>query len=104
VNGVRDVVFDARPALPPIGWLPAALSTPTLPYWLTSPGLSGYWPAGVSWDGTTVSFRLSTSTYDAATKTCTNVACHVAEQRPVWGTPYQYYSNQSATCYTCHPM
>jgi predicted CxxxxCH...CXXCH cytochrome family protein len=47
---------------------------------------------------------LDTSTYDAATKTCSNVACHVAEQQPVWGRPYQYYTNSSATCYTCHPM
>ena len=104
VNGVRDVVFDARTALPPVPWLPAAPNTPTRPYWITSPGLGGYWPAGVTWDGSTLSFGLGGSGYDPATKTCTNVACHVTEQRPVWGTPYQYYTNQSATCYTCHPM
>lgn len=104
VNGVRDVVFDGRGALPAIAWLPAAPNTPTLPYWTTSPGLAGYWPAGLTWNGTTLSFGLGTSTYDPATKTCTNVACHVAEQQPVWGRPYQYYTNASATCYTCHPM
>lgn len=103
-NGSRDVVFDPRPALPAIAWLPAAPNTPTAPYWLTNPGLAGYWPASVVWDGTTASFTLGTSTYDPATKTCTNVACHVAEQQPVWGRPYEYYGNGGATCYTCHPM
>ena len=104
VNGVRDVVFDARTTLPAISWLPAAPNTPTLPYWVTDPGLAGYWPAGLTWNGTTLSFGLAASTYDPATKTCTSVACHVTEQRPVWGTPYQYYTNSAATCYTCHPM
>jgi predicted CxxxxCH...CXXCH cytochrome family protein len=104
VNGTRDVVFDARPALAAIPWLPAAPNTPTQPYWITDPGLGGYWPAGLTWNGTTLSFGLAASTYEPATKTCTNVACHVAEQRPVWGRPYQYYTNSSATCYTCHPM
>lgn len=104
VNGVRDVVFDARTTLPAIPWLPPAPNTPTLPYWITSPGLAGYWPAGLTWNGTTLSFGLGASTYDPATKTCSNVACHVAEAQPVWGRPYQYYTNSSATCYTCHPM
>jgi predicted CxxxxCH...CXXCH cytochrome family protein len=104
VNGARDVVFDSRTALPPIPWLPAAPNTPTRPYWVTDPGLSGYWPASITRDGTTLSFDLSTSTYDPASKSCTNVACHVAERQPVWGRPYQYYTNSSATCYTCHPM
>ena len=104
VNGARDVVFDPRTTVPAIPWLPAFPNTPTLPYWVTDPGLSGYWPSGLTWIGTTLSFGLNTSTYEPATKTCTSVACHVAEQRPVWGTPYQYYTNSSATCYTCHPM
>ena len=104
VNGARDVVFDARTTLPAISWLPPAPNGPTRPYWVTDPGLLGYWPPGVTWNGTTLSFDLAASTYSAATKTCTNVACHVAEQAPVWGRPYQYYTNSSATCYTCHPM
>jgi predicted CxxxxCH...CXXCH cytochrome family protein len=62
------------------------------------------YPAWVSWSGGTVSFGLNTSTYDPATKACSNVACHLAEEHPVWGTPYQYYTNNSAACYTCHPM
>jgi predicted CxxxxCH...CXXCH cytochrome family protein len=104
VNGTRDVVFDPRAALPSIPWLPAAPNTPAGPYWITNPGLQGYWPSFVTWTGTTLSFDLGVSGYDPATKTCTNVACHVAEQQPVWGTPYRYYTEQSATCYTCHPM
>ncbi|MBI5070767.1 MAG: CxxxxCH/CxxCH domain-containing protein [Deltaproteobacteria bacterium] len=104
VNGTRDVTFDPRTTLPPIPWLPAAPNTPVRPYWVTDPGLAGYWPSGLTWTGTTLSFGLDTSAYDPATKTCTSVACHVAEQRPVWGRPYQYYTNASATCYTCHPM
>lgn len=104
VNGRRDVAFDARAALPAIPWLPAAPNTPAMPYWVTDPGLGGYWPQGLTWTGTTLSFGLAASRYDPASKTCTNVACHVAEQQPVWGRPYQYYGNSSATCYTCHPM
>jgi predicted CxxxxCH...CXXCH cytochrome family protein len=104
VNGTRDVVFDPRTTLPSISWLPAAPNRPTRPYWVTDPGLSGYWPSGITWNGTTASFGLDVARYDTATKTCTNVGCHVAEAAPVWGRPYQYYTNSSATCYTCHPM
>jgi predicted CxxxxCH...CXXCH cytochrome family protein len=106
VNGSRDVVFDARTTLPAIAWLPAEPDAPTAPYWMTGTGPSLPYPSWVAWSasGTTVSFDLATSTYDAATKTCNNVACHLAQTQPVWGAPYQYYTNQSATCYTCHPM
>ena len=106
VNGERDVVFDARTALTSISWLPPAPNDPAGPYWMTGTQQSMPYPAWVTWSssGTTVSFGVDGSAYDPATKTCTSVACHLADQRPVWGTPYQYYSNASATCYTCHPM
>ncbi len=106
VNGARDVVFDARTVLPSISWLPLAPNDPIGPYWMTGTQPSLPYPAWVTWSSstTTVSFGLDVSTYDPATKTCSNVACHLAEQHPVWGTPYQYYTNASATCYTCHPM
>ncbi len=108
VNGRRDVVFDSRTALPSpaISWLPAAPNTPTGPYWMTGTQRSMPYPPSVSWSasGTTVSFGLDGSAYDPATKTCSGVACHLAQLQPRWGTPYQYYTNSSATCYTCHPM
>lgn len=106
VNGTRDVVFDPRTTLPSLSWLPAAPNNPAGPYWMTGTQRSLPYPSWVTWSpsNTTVSFSLSESTYDPATKTCSNVACHLAEQDPVWGRPYQYYTNSSATCYTCHPM
>jgi predicted CxxxxCH...CXXCH cytochrome family protein len=106
VNGRRDVVFDPRSTLPPIPWLPPAPNTPTGPYWMTGTQQTMPYPAWVTWSSgnTTVSFGLGTSTYDATTKTCSSVACHLAEQQPVWGRPYQYSTNSSATCYTCHPL
>jgi predicted CxxxxCH...CXXCH cytochrome family protein len=100
VNGSRDVVFDPRDALPAIAWLPAAPNTPTAPYWMTRAHDYEAYPAWVTWNGATVSFGVATATYDAATKRCGNVACHLAEQ-PVWGTPYVYTG--SVTCVGCHP-
>jgi predicted CxxxxCH...CXXCH cytochrome family protein len=101
VNGTRDVVFDARATLPAIPWLPAAPNTPIAPYWITGASTSLPWPAWVTFSGTTGSFSLATSTYDRATKTCSNVACHMVQQ-PTWGQPYVYAG--SATCISCHPM
>lgn len=103
VNGARDVVFDPRSALPAIGWLPAAPNTPTAPYWMTSASRTMPYPAWVTWNGSTVSFGVNAATYDPATKSCANVACHLAEQ-PVWGTPYLYITNGGPTCVACHPM
>lgn len=102
VNGVRDVTFDTRQTLPPIPWLPAAPNIAVKPYWFTQGNRMSDWPESVIWNGWTASFDLSNSSYDAARKTCTNVACHMAEN-PVWGTPYQYYTNGGPTCYACHP-
>jgi predicted CxxxxCH...CXXCH cytochrome family protein len=96
VNGARDVVFDARTTLPPIAWLPQP--APSAPYWMTSgsPSMAD-WPATVTWNGTTISFSLEGASYDPATKTCTSVACHMAE-RPRWGAPNGYVA-----CSNCHP-
>jgi predicted CxxxxCH...CXXCH cytochrome family protein len=98
VNGARDVVFDARTSLPPIAWLPQGAAGPVAPYWMTG-GDAGIpdWPATVSWSGTTVSFSLDGASYDAATKTCTSVACHMAES-PRWGSQNGYVA-----CSNCHP-
>jgi len=92
VNGTRDVVFDRRTSLPDLGWLPSAPNRPALPYWESSASASE-WRGGVTWSGTTVSFALAGAAYEPATKTCSNVACHVF--RPaVWGAPY--------SCTQCH--
>jgi predicted CxxxxCH...CXXCH cytochrome family protein len=101
VNGVRDVVFDPRTTLPVISWLPAAPDRPVGPYWMTGASASMPYPSSVRFTGGTVSFGLGAAGYDRATKTCTNVACHLVEQ-PVWGTPYIY--SGSVTCNACHPM
>lgn len=103
VNGARDVAFDPRTTLPPIPWLPASPNTPGKPYWMTGASRSMPYPPSVRWDGATVSFDLSTAAYDKASKTCSNVACHLAEA-PVWGRPYQYWTNGGPTCVSCHPM
>jgi predicted CxxxxCH...CXXCH cytochrome family protein len=101
VNGRRDVVFDPRTTLPAIAWLPAAPNTPTLPYWVTGSGLSVI-PPDVKLDGTTLSLHLGTAAYDPATKTCTNVGCHLVDQ-PIWGRPYRWLvSPPETTCCRCH--
>jgi predicted CxxxxCH...CXXCH cytochrome family protein len=104
VNGVRDVAFDPRSTLPAMVWLPAAPNRPTRPYWVTGTGTSLPWPAGVAWSGTTVSFDLAGAAWNPTTKTCSNVACHLADAQPVWGRPYEYFTNGAATCYRCHPL
>ena len=95
------MVFDPRATLPSISWLPAAPNGPTAPYWLTDTSSFLPWPSWVTWNGTTASFSLATSTYDPSTKTCSSVACHLVEQ-PSWGRPYVYAA--SLTCNACHPM
>jgi len=102
VNGTRDVVFDPRPVLPAIAGLPAAPNTPTKPYWTADSARWVPWPAAAVWNGTTLSFDLAGAGYQPATKTCSGVACHLADV-PVWGKPYGWgIGGQS--CNMCHPM
>jgi predicted CxxxxCH...CXXCH cytochrome family protein len=96
VNGRADVVFDARTALPALPWLPAAPNTPTRPYWLTDAS-AGFVPADAVREGTTLSFHLANARYDAATKTCSNVGCHLEATAVVWGG-----ANAFDRCTTCH--
>jgi predicted CxxxxCH...CXXCH cytochrome family protein len=98
VNGSRDVVFDARTTVPDIAWLPAAPNKPSAPYWMTGANPTLPWPSYAVFNGTTVSFSVGPSAYDRTTKTCSNVACHLAE-RPVWGT-----RDSAMLCTTCHPI
>jgi predicted CxxxxCH...CXXCH cytochrome family protein len=102
VNGRRDVVFDAREALPPVPWLPASPGTPVKPYWFTggAPSMFDWTGVPVTWSARTASFSLTGASYDPATKTCSSVACHMVES-PQWGRPYQY--GGFSTCYRCHP-
>jgi predicted CxxxxCH...CXXCH cytochrome family protein len=104
VNGSRDVVFDPRTVLPAQPWLPASPATPTRPYWLTqgSTTITGWQPNLVSWAGDTIQFDLATSQYDRTTKTCSNVACHMADLDPRWGTT-NYMNGANWGCANCHP-
>lgn len=103
VNGRRDVAFDARTVLPALSWLPASPSTPTRPYWVTNaaPGVTFPDPAipDAFLQGTTLSAHLASARYDAATKTCASVACHLAQTEVTWGAPHGF-----AACSACHPL
>lgn len=103
VNGRRDVVFDARETLPAISWLPAAPATPVKPYWFTGghPSMVDWAETVVTWSSTTASYSLAQSAYDPASKTCTSVACHMAED-PVWGRPNDWGTSFDY-CDRCHP-
>ena len=118
VNGRRDVVFDPRGALPSIAWLPTAPFTPTRPTWVTSaaplvdplPPGAGFDPpvvppppAGQAWpySAATLSLGLAGAAWSPATKTCSNVACHLAETSLVWGGAPEDYS---APCRRCHGL
>jgi len=87
VNGSRDVVFDKRTSLPANSLLPAYPNTPTLPYWTSPVGATGNWASDTILEGTTRSFTLGTATYNASNKSCSNVACHLA-QGSDWYKPY----------------
>jgi len=113
VNGRRDVVFDPRTVLPAIAWLPPSPFTPSRPTWVTAaaPGVlppSGDGilepatvPPGGPFTAPTLSQYLSSAAYDPPTKTCSNVACHLAQTSVQWGgAPL----DDSATCKACHGL
>ncbi len=47
-----------------------------------------------------VTYDFAASTYDPATKTCSNVGCHFTETEVTWGLPYRYWD--SIECDRCH--
>jgi predicted CxxxxCH...CXXCH cytochrome family protein len=47
------------------------------------------------------SMSLSNASYDTATKTCSNVSCHLNQTSVKWGTPYRWY-DYSYECDRCH--
>lgn len=118
VNGKRDVVFDARTALNP-GWelrIPSlATAAPVRPYLVTG------WNRGMAAPPASpdielreqldppvaalppvLTLSLTQAAWDPATKTCSNVACHLAETTATWGTVYRY--PEPSTCTRCHPQ
>ncbi len=106
VNGRRDVIFDPRTTLPDLSWLPPAPYTPTRPYWVTNEATGITFPDPAIPDaevvGTTagtLSLHLASARYDASTKTCTSVACHLQQTQVTWGAP-----NDWNACSTCHPF
>ncbi len=99
VNGKREVAFDPRKDVAAIPWLPAAPNTPTRPYWVTHAQPLVALPPDAVMDGTTMSAHLASARYDASTKTCTSVACHLAQTEVTWGAPHG-----SIACGPCHGL
>jgi predicted CxxxxCH...CXXCH cytochrome family protein len=125
VNGRPDVVFDRRSALPdgyatglPTLAPPAPNEpiAPVAPYYVSPFNVSMIgWelPPGsevrLAENGTEVlTVSLAQATYDPATRTCSNVGCHLGRQSMVnagypplqWGEPYV----RSVSCDRCHSM
>jgi predicted CxxxxCH...CXXCH cytochrome family protein len=115
VNGKRDVDFDPRTSLTVSAGmtLPSGADLPTRPYWYTrattnkdggpitwvADSVAASTVAGI--DGTTLSLQIRDASWDATTKTCSNVACHLnaaartAVQSIQWGEP-------PGSCAICH--
>ena len=47
----------------------------------------------------TTVYSLASASYDPATKSCSNVGCHLLQTYVEWGTPYRYWTNE---CDLCH--
>jgi predicted CxxxxCH...CXXCH cytochrome family protein len=87
VNGTRDVVFDPRAATGSLPGYPGAPADPaTGPYW------------AVLSDGSVFSAAPGSASYDPATKTCSNAACHLKQTTVKWG----LIPVGGATCNNCH--
>jgi predicted CxxxxCH...CXXCH cytochrome family protein len=97
VNGTRDVAFDPRTSAAGYARLPPAPNIPAFPYWRRPAGLSST-RVDVRMDGDTLSLHLGNARWDAATKTCTNVACHLSQTSVTWGAT----TSLSDACKSCH--
>jgi predicted CxxxxCH...CXXCH cytochrome family protein len=73
VNGAKDVAFEKQLAVPTVSYV-----------------------YGSTWAGQ----KLANATYDSATKTCSNVACHLLRTDVKWGTPYK--GGVTNDCERCH--
>jgi len=60
---------------------------------LTYPPPANYPPSDIQHD-------LTTASYDAQSKTCSNVSCHFLQTSVVWGTPFRW--ENSFECNVCH--
>jgi predicted CxxxxCH...CXXCH cytochrome family protein len=49
-----------------------------------------------------VTFDLSLASFDPASRTCTNVGCHLNQTSVTWGTPYRW--ENSIECDSCHGL
>ena len=98
VNGQRNVVFDSRAVAGSLPGYPGApASANTRPYWVVLSG-SATPPPGAIVEGTTWSASLANAAYDPATKTCSNVACHLQQTSVRWG----LVPVGMASCDYCH--
>jgi len=84
---------------------------------MTGADPSNPWSPNASFSGTTASVILGQASYEPATKTCTNVGCHLAQGNPsfvpnvptgtipalplVWGDPLTWTTE---VCNKCHQM
>jgi predicted CxxxxCH...CXXCH cytochrome family protein len=107
VNGRREVDFDPRSSAGTLAGYPGAPSGPNLkPYWWSGIGRPGQFWNGAVYENGTWSADLLSATYEPATKTCTNVACHIQESNTAfpalpplrWGKSPVGWS----TCDACH--
>lgn len=73
LNGRKDVQFDLSPTT-------CGKASPDLRY--------GSIPC------------LQTAKFDPATRTCTNVECHISQTKQTWGAPFRY--SVMAECNSCH--
>lgn len=106
VDGQRDVVFDPRTSIPAsVTGLPLGSARPAFPYWVIASPSS--LPPNSAQNDTTWSLHLAGARYDAASRTCSSVPCHLAQSfgtgapayDPLrWGVAPVGY----ATCSACH--
>ncbi len=50
----------------------------------------------------TTALELGDARWDATTRTCSNVACHLNQTSVTFGAPYRYYN--SFECNSCHRL
>ncbi|MBK9518518.1 MAG: CxxxxCH/CxxCH domain-containing protein [Anaeromyxobacter sp.] len=110
VNGVRDVTFDGRTAVPAGYFSDLGAAAPTRLYFTTRAqfpvalDLTGLGLSPATWSAFapgTLSLELSQAGYAPATQTCSSVACHLG--RPAtWG--QRGFETNPPSCTGCHDL